>query len=98
MASFAIAAQNHGHVMPDTALFAQVLDRTNRTDPYLLYARLRETPVIREDDGTYIVGTHAEIRGLLHDQRLSSDIAPARRYTARSVSCLGSWVPSLRFA
>ena len=59
--------------MPDNTLFAQVLDRANRADPYPLYARLRETPVVCEDDGTYIVSTYAEIRNLLHDPRLSSD-------------------------
>jgi cytochrome P450 len=80
MVSFAIDAQNHGHVMPDTTLFAQVLDRANRADPYPLYARLRETPLIREDDGTTIVSTYAEIRGLLHDQRLSSDDLPKSKH------------------
>jgi cytochrome P450 len=80
MASYAINAQNQGHVIPDTTLFAQVLDRANRADPFPLYARLRETPVIREDDGTYIVSTHAEIRSLLHDQRLSSDDLPKSKH------------------
>jgi cytochrome P450 len=80
MASYAINAQNHGHVMPDTAFFAQVLDRANRADPYPLYARLRETPVVREDDGTYIVSTYAAIRSLLHDPRLSSDDLPKSKH------------------
>jgi cytochrome P450 len=80
MASYAINAQNHGHVMPDTAFFAQVLDRANRADPYPLYARLRETPVVREDDGTYIIITHAEIRSLLHDKRLSSEDLPKSKH------------------
>ncbi|MGH6858282.1 MAG: cytochrome P450 [Methylocella sp.] len=66
--------------MPDTTIFAQVLDRANRADPYPLYARLRETPVVRADDGTYIVSTHAEIRRLLHDPRLSSDDRPKHTY------------------
>ncbi len=66
--------------MPDNTLFAQVLDRANRADPYPLYARLRETPVVREDDGTYIVSTYAEIRSLLHDPRLSSDDVPKAKY------------------
>jgi cytochrome P450 len=66
--------------MPDTSLFTQVLDRANRADPYPLYARLRETPVIREDDGTYIVSTYAEIRGLLHDPRLSSNDLPKSKH------------------
>lgn len=66
--------------MPDTAFFAQVLDRANRADPYPLYARLRETPVVREDDGTYIISTHAEIRSLLHDKRLSSEDLPKSKH------------------
>jgi len=53
MVSFSIDPKNHGHVMPDTTLFAQVLDRANRADPFPLYARLCETPVVRENDGTY---------------------------------------------
>jgi cytochrome P450 len=80
MASYAINAQNQGHVIPDTTLFAQVLDRANRADPFPLYARLRETPVVREDDGTYIVSTYAAIRSLLHDQRLSSDDLPKSKH------------------
>ncbi len=66
--------------MPDNTLFAQVLDPANRADPYPLYARLRETPVVRADDGTYIVSTYAEIRRLLHDPRLSSDDLPKPKY------------------
>jgi cytochrome P450 len=54
-------------------LFAQVLDPANRSDPYPLYARLRETPVALQDDGAYVVSTHAEIARLLHDPRISSD-------------------------
>ena len=54
-------------------LFAQVLDPANRADPYPLYARLRESPVSLQDDGTYVVSTHAEIAELLHDPRISSD-------------------------
>jgi cytochrome P450 len=54
-------------------LFAQVLDPANRPDPYPLYARLRESPVSLQDDGTYVVSTHAGIATLLHDPRISSD-------------------------
>ena len=73
--------------MPDNTLFAQVLDRIIRADHSPLCARLRETLVVREDDGTYIVSNYAEIRGLLHDQGLRSDTAPARRSGGRSISC-----------
>jgi hypothetical protein len=44
-------------------------NRTNRADPYSLYGRPRETPVIRGDEGTIIVSTCAEIRVLLYDQK-----------------------------
>lgn len=54
-------------------LFAQVLKFENRHNPYPLYAQLRETPVSVQEDGTYVVSTHAEIRSLLFDPRVSSD-------------------------
>ncbi|MCI0467751.1 MAG: cytochrome P450 [Beijerinckiaceae bacterium] len=62
--------------MPVNSLFAQVLDEANRASPYPFYARLRKTPVVREDDGTYVASTYAEIRNLLHDPRLSSADRP----------------------
>jgi cytochrome P450 len=55
------------------ALFAQVLDPANRPDPYPLYARLRESPVSLQGNGTHVVSTYAEIATLLHDPRISSD-------------------------
>jgi cytochrome P450 len=70
------AARDQGDIVPDTALFAQVLDPANRADPYRLYARLRETPILRDEDGTYIVSTYAEIRSLLQDSRVSSEDIP----------------------
>jgi cytochrome P450 len=54
-------------------LFAQVLDQANRHNPYPLYARLRQTPVALQEDGTYVVSTFREIVALLHDPRISSD-------------------------
>src|SRR5215210_496751 len=65
-------------------LFTRVLDPANRPDPYPLYARLRETPVAPQDDGTYVVSTHAEIARLLHDPRVSSD----ERKSARGAGAL----------
>jgi cytochrome P450 len=65
-------------------LFARVLDPANRPDPYPLYALLRETPVALQDDGTYLVSTHAEISRLLHDPRVSSD----ERKSARGAGAL----------
>ena len=64
----------------DDTLFAQVMDRANRANPYPLYARLRETPVSRQDDGIYVVSTYDEIRSLLFDPRLSSQFLPRRAH------------------
>jgi cytochrome P450 len=55
------------------SVFAQILDYANRPNPYPLYAELRKTPVARQDDGSYVVSTYAEIVELLHDPRISSD-------------------------
>jgi len=55
-------------------LLNQVLDYTNRADPYPIYARMREHPVFVQDDGRYIVSTYAEIRACLQDPRFSSDL------------------------
>jgi len=62
--------------MSDATLFEQVKDEANRVDPYPLFARLRETPVSRQSDGTYVASTHAAITSLLHDPRLSSETLP----------------------
>ena len=55
------------------SVFDQILDFVHRPNPYPLYARLRETPVSRQEDGTYVVSTYREIVALLHDPRVSSD-------------------------
>jgi cytochrome P450 len=54
-------------------LYEQVLDYANRANPYPLYAQLRQTPVARQPDGSYVVSTYREIVTLLHDPRISSD-------------------------
>ncbi|HYZ29714.1 MAG TPA: cytochrome P450 [Thermoleophilaceae bacterium] len=54
--------------------FERILDPANRANPYPLYAELRETPVVREADGTWVVSTYQEIVDLLHDPRVSSDV------------------------
>ncbi len=61
--------------MPEPSIYQQILDPANRDDPYPLYARLREIPVRREADGTYVVSTYREIVALLHDPRVSSEAA-----------------------
>ncbi|MEU1631090.1 cytochrome P450 [Streptomyces sp. NPDC020096] len=60
--------------MPQTHTWQQILDYSHRADPYPLYAELRKTPVVREEDGSYVVSTYREIVALLHDPRLSSDL------------------------
>ncbi|MEU9464796.1 cytochrome P450 [Streptomyces sp. NPDC048312] len=60
--------------MTQTSTWRQILDPSHRADPYPLYAGLRKTPVIRLEDGSYVVSTYREIVALLHDPRLSSDM------------------------
>ncbi|MER6463863.1 cytochrome P450 [Streptomyces sp. NPDC001288] len=60
--------------MTPGTLSARILDPANRADPYPLYAELRRTPVLREDDGTYLVSTYHEARSLANDPRLSQDL------------------------
>ncbi|MFL5665576.1 MAG: cytochrome P450, partial [Ktedonobacteraceae bacterium] len=59
--------------MTQETLLRQITDYANRANPYPLYAQLRETPVSRQEDGTYVVSTYREIVELLHDPRISSD-------------------------
>jgi cytochrome P450 len=69
-------------VMLEQSLFEQVLDYANRANPYPLYAQLRQTPVARQADGSYVVSTYREIVSLLHDPRISSD--PCKRPSPRA--------------
>ncbi|WP_413102057.1 cytochrome P450 [Streptomyces sp. Inha503] len=55
------------------SLVRQITDHAHRADPYPIYAELRKTPVVHDEEGPYIVSTYWEIHGLLHDPRLSSD-------------------------
>ncbi|MET1156070.1 cytochrome P450 [Arthrobacter sp.] len=61
--------------MSQATSWEQVLDYSNRANPYPFYAELRRTPVTRLPDGTYLVSTYAEIASLLHDPRVSSEIS-----------------------
>ncbi|MCC3772717.1 cytochrome P450 [Streptomyces sp. UNOC14_S4] len=56
-------------------MFRRITDYANRADPYPLYAELREhgPGPVRQEDGSYLVGTYDEIAALLHDPRVSSD-------------------------
>jgi cytochrome P450 len=60
--------------MSQQSTWQQINDYSSRADPYPLYAELRRTPVMRTEDGSYVVSTYQEIVALLHDPRLSSDV------------------------
>ncbi|MGC5779500.1 cytochrome P450 [Methylobacterium sp. NFXW15] len=77
--------------MSDDTLFSEVLDGANRANPYPIYERLRRKPVSRQRDGAYVVSTHAAIRSLLFDPRLSSeDLPPSKR--PRTGNPLKDWI------
>ncbi|MGP8304231.1 cytochrome P450 [Streptomyces inhibens] len=60
--------------MDSDSLLARITDYANRPNPYPLYAELRQAgPVVRQADGSYLVGTYHEIAALLHDPRMSAD-------------------------
>ena len=59
--------------MSQGKLFEQILNPANRHNPYPLYAQLRETPISRQEDGTYVVSTYRDIEALLYDPRITSD-------------------------
>ena len=59
--------------MAPASVFEQVIDYSSRADPYRLYGELRQAPVSRQEDGSYVVSTYREIVALLHDPRVSSD-------------------------
>jgi len=75
----------------DRDLFAQVMDYANRANPYPLYARLRETPVVRADDGLYIVSTYEEIRSLLFHPKASSHVVSRPRFP-RTGNLFTDWI------
>ncbi|HWQ49125.1 MAG TPA: cytochrome P450 [Methanosarcina sp.] len=59
--------------MTQQSLYEQVLDYANRANPYPLYTQLRQKPITRQADGSYVVSTYREIVSLLHDPRIGSD-------------------------
>jgi cytochrome P450 len=69
-----------------STLLAQILDRASRPNPYPLYAQLRQQPVSRMADGTYVVSTYREIEALLHDPRISSDQRKSAQAAALAAS------------
>ncbi|MGW3245592.1 cytochrome P450 [Streptomyces sp. NPDC001070] len=63
--------------MDSDTLLARITDYASRPNPYPLYAELREAgPVVRQGDGSYLIGTYHDIAALLHDPRMSADPRP----------------------
>ena len=63
----------------------------NRANPYPLYARLRETPVVRADDGLYIVSTYDEIRSLPVQPKASSHVVSRPKFP-RTGDLVTDWI------
>ncbi|MEU6384304.1 cytochrome P450 [Streptomyces bauhiniae] len=62
--------------MTEPSLVTRITDFANRADPYPLYAELRRTPVLHEEeDAPYVISSYWDIESLLHDPRISSDAA-----------------------
>jgi cytochrome P450 len=61
--------------MTEASVYDQIVDFSNRANPWPLYEKLRTRPVWQEADGTFVVSTFREIYALLHDPRISSDPA-----------------------
>ncbi|MGY2048577.1 cytochrome P450 [Methylobacterium sp. JK268] len=76
---------------PESSLFAAVKDQANRPNPYPLYARLRAAPVAVQDDGTCVVTTHAALRALVFDPRISSEDLPSASHP-RTGNPLKDWI------
>ena len=75
----------------DCDLFAQVMDYANRANPCPLYAQLRKTPVVRADDGLYLVSRYDEIRSLLFHPKVSSNVVQRLRFP-RTGNLFADWI------
>ncbi len=66
------------------AAWAEAMKYENRHDPYPFFDRLRETPVVRVAEKTYVVTGYRELLTLTHDPRISSDLSrsPIRTQSA----------------
>jgi fatty acid omega-hydroxylase len=55
--------------------WAEAMKYENRHDPYPFFDQLRETPVVRVAENTYVVTGYRELLALAHDPRISSDLS-----------------------
>ncbi len=63
--------------------WAEAMKFENRPDPYPFFDQLRETPVVRVADNTYVVTGYRELVALAHDPRISSDLSRSALAAAR---------------
>jgi hypothetical protein len=79
-------------------LLERITDYANRPDPYPLYAELRAAGVVRQTDGSYLVGTYSDIVALLHDPRTPATSLPRTAAWPRknSTPSSGSTTPSTK--
>jgi cytochrome P450 len=59
---------------------ARLMLAATRTDPYPLYARVRQRGLVRSPLGAFIAADHATVAGVLRDRRFSSSPAHQRGY------------------
>ncbi|GER90452.1 cytochrome P450 [Dictyobacter vulcani] len=64
-------------------LLDQVLDYTNRANPYPIYAKMREHPIQLQDDGRYVVSSYNLVSQLIKDPRMSVDMRKSNEPTIR---------------
>ncbi len=57
----------------------RIIDPASRADPYPLYEELREKPVWRLADGSYVITRYEHVSRLIRDPRLSADPANSPR-------------------
>ncbi|MDT0468834.1 cytochrome P450 [Streptomyces gibsoniae] len=82
--------------MTADTLLERITDYANRHNPYPLYAELREAgPVVRQADGSHLIGGYHHVAALLHDPRLSVD-PRSRPATAGGPYTEGGKPPFLR--
>src|SRR5258708_40287911 len=82
--------------MSQDTILREIYDYANRANPYPLWAKLRQTPVCRQEDGpdeagAYVVSTYREIEGLLHDPRISSDLRKCAQTGGRPRTTAGPY-------
>ncbi|MDX3386112.1 cytochrome P450 [Streptomyces niveiscabiei] len=69
-----------------STLFKQILHPDSRAHPWDLYAELRKEAVSVQDDGTYVVSRYEDVKALLSDPRISSDVGKATPGTRMTVN------------